>query len=222
MKKNQSAVYKILFVFLIFSMASCTTSSIVEIKTEFAETPKVNIEDFDEITIADFLSKKDKPDFDINKEVKEYFAQELKVKTNKKTNTINMAPKDEKSFNEKEFWAGGSEKEKKEIIITGSVEYKSEIRKALVKEKRKFEDPFTYEDRFAQLKRYSLVLDLYFIDSQTGGILYQKKITETKAYKNPNQTSYFAFYDLIYNVKEKVFRDVLDKKSPQRRYLILR
>jgi len=91
-----------------------------------------------------------------------------------------------------------------------------------VKAKRKFEDPFTYEDQFAQRRHYALTLDLYFIDSQTGEILYQGKFNETKAYENPNQTGYFAFHDLIYNVKSKIFRDILGKKEPQTRYLIQR
>lgn len=220
MKKNKLVVFKVFFILLIFSVYSCSTTSYVEIKTDIAEIPKLNLDQFDTIIITNFLLKKDKPDFDINKEIKEYFAQELGVNTNKKTNTEEISPGEENIFKEKDFWVHNSEENKKEVFVTGSVEYKEEIRKALVKDKRKFEDPFKEEDRFAQRRLYSLKLDLYFINSQTGEVLYQRKFNESKAYENPNQTAYFAFYDLIYEVKKKVFRDVLNKKKPQRRYLI--
>ncbi|MFO7980240.1 MAG: hypothetical protein R6V00_05330 [Candidatus Aminicenantes bacterium] len=220
MKKNNILFYKTLLIFLIFSINSCSSPSYVEIKTDIAETPILNLDQFDKIMITDFLLKKDKPDFDINKEVKEYLAQELEVNTNKETNIEEISPEEENIFKEKNFWVRSFEGEKKGIFVTGSVGYKREIRKALVKDKRKFEDPFTYEDRFAQRKLYALTLDLYFIDSQTGEVLYQRKFNETKAYENPNQTSYFAFFDLIYSIKEKIFRDVLGKREPQKRYLI--
>jgi hypothetical protein len=220
MKKNNISFYKTLLIFLIFSINSCSSISYVEIKTDIAETLIVNLDQFDKIMITDFLLKKDKPDFDINKEVKEYLAQELKVATNKETNIEEISPEEENVFKEKNFWVRSFEGEKKGVFVTGSVGYKREIRKALVKDKRKFEDPFTYEDRFAQRKVYALTLDLYFIDSRTGEVLYQRKFNETKAYENPNQTSYFAFFDLIYSIKEKISRDVLGKREPQKRYLI--
>jgi len=92
MKKNKSLLYKTLFIFLIFSVYGCSSPSYVEIKTDIAEIPKLNLDQFDKIMITDFLLKKDKPDFDINKEVKEYFAQELEVSTNKETNKENISP----------------------------------------------------------------------------------------------------------------------------------
>jgi len=222
MKTNKSFFYKIIFILLIISLSSCNTTSFLEIRTDIAETPQLNLEQFDKIMITNFLHKEARTDFDLNKEVKDYFFQELEVKTEKKASIENISPKNEKTFKEKEYWARFSKKDNQVVFITGSVEYKAEVRKALVREKRKFEDPFTYEDRFAERKLFSLMLDLYFIDSQTGEVLYNRKFNETRNYENPNQTPYFAFFDLIYNVKEKLFRDILDKKIPQKRYLILK
>jgi len=220
MKRNNMLFYEILLILIMFSFYSCASTSYIEIKTDISEIPELDLNQFDKIMITDFLLKKDKPDFDINKEVKEYFSQELEVNTNKEIITEKISPEEENIFKQKDFWVNRSEGEKKGFFVTGSVGYKAEIRKALVKEKRKFEDPFNYEDLFAQRKLYALKLDLYFIDSQTGEVLYQRTFNETKAYENPNQTSYFAFFDLIYSVKEKVLRDVQGKRAPQRRYLI--
>ncbi len=223
MKKDKSLLYKTIIIFLLFALYSCSTmSSYVEVSTNIAKKPELNLAPFEEIVITDFLQKKEKPDFDINKEIKEYFAQEMRIKTKKRVNLEQASAEDEKNFKEKEFWVNLSDKEKKGIIISGTFEYKSEIRKALIKDKKKFEDPFSYEDRFAQRNMYSLILELYFIDSQTGEILFQRKFSETKTYENPNQTSAFAFYDLIFSIKEKVFRDIFAEPRPQQRYLILK
>ncbi len=223
MKKNKTAFYTTVLCFLFFCFYSCSSmSSYVEVNASIAKKPEVNLAPFEEIIITDFLPKKEKPDFDINNEIKEYFAQEMRIETKKEVMLEQVSAEDEKNFNEKEFWVNLSDNERKGIIISGTYEYKSEIRKALIKDKKKFEDPFSYEDRFAQRNMYSLILDLYFIDSQTGEILFQRKFSETKTYENPNQTSAFAFYDLIFGIKEQVFRDLLAEPRPQQRYLILK
>jgi hypothetical protein len=194
----------------------------LEIRTDLAQKPKLELERFDQISITDFVQKEEITEFDINKEIKDYIAQEIKVRTGQKVNKETISPDDEKRFEDKDYWAGVSDDESKDLYFTGSLEYKAEVRKALVKEKKKFEDPFQEEDPFVQRKQYSLLLNLYLIDSQTGEILYKRSFNESKAYENPNQTSYFAFFDLIYNIKEKLFRDVFQVKRPQKRYLLIR
>jgi len=222
MKKNKTGFYITLLCFLFFCLNSCSSMSQVEVSTYIAKKPEVNLALFEEIIITDFLQKKEKPDFDINNEIKEYFAQEMRIETKKRVKLEQAGAEDEKNFKEKEFWVNLSDNEKKGIIVTGTFEYKSEIRKALIKDKKKFEDPFSYEDRFAQRNMYSLILDLYFIDSQTGEILFQRKFSDTKTFENPNQTPAFAFYDLLFSIKEKVFHDILAEPSVQKRYLILK
>jgi len=222
MKKNKFFINKIFLLILLFFVYSCGSISYVEIKTDIAKKIPFSFEQFDEIMITDFLPENEIPDFDINKEMKDYFAQEIEVKTKRKVSTKKIPLEDEQIFKNKQFWANISEKDEKGIFITGSVEYKKEVRKALVRDKRKFEDPFTYEDQFIQRKMFSLALDLYFINSQTGEIIYQRKFNESKSYENPNQTAYFAFYDLIYSMKQKIFLDVLTEKQPQERYLIIK
>ncbi|MCD6518133.1 MAG: hypothetical protein J7L72_12045 [Candidatus Aminicenantes bacterium] len=223
MKKNKQLFYKTTIISLLFALYSCSTmSSSIEVSANIAKKPELNLMPFEEIVITDFLQKKEKPDFDINHEIKDYFAQEMRIKTKKRVKLEQISAEDEKNFKEKEFWVSLSDKEKKGIILSGIYEYKSETRKALIKDKKKFEDPFSYEDRFARRSMYSLILDLYFIDSQTGEVLFQRKFSETKTYENPNQIPAFAFYDLIFRIKEKLFRDIFAEPQPQQRYLILK
>jgi PBP1b-binding outer membrane lipoprotein LpoB len=222
-KINKSLPHITTIFFLFFCLYSCSSmSSYVEVTASIAKKPELDLAPYEEIIITDFVQKNENPDFDINNEIKEYFAQELTVETKKRVTVEQVSAEDEKNFNEREFWVGLFNNVKKGIILSGTYEYKSETRKALIKDKKKFEDPFSYEDRFTQRNMYSLKLDLYFIDSQTGEILFQKKFSETKAYENPNQTSAFAFYDLIFSIKEKVFRDLFAEPRPQQRYLILK
>ncbi|MBD3413319.1 MAG: hypothetical protein GF421_02680 [Candidatus Aminicenantes bacterium] len=222
MKKNRGFICKVFLLAGLFSLVTCSTTSHLEIRTDLNKKPKLPLDQFDEIRITDFLEKEETAEFDINKEIKDYFAQEIKVRTEQKVNLDTISPDNENRFEDKDFWVRSSDKEKKGVYFTGSIEYKAEVRKALIKDKKKFEDPFQEEDRFVQRKQYSLLFNLYMIDSQSGEVLYKRTFNETKSYENPNQTAYFAFYDLIYGVKEKIFRDVFKVKTLQRRYLLIR
>jgi hypothetical protein len=60
------------------------------------------------------------------------------------------------------------------------------------------------------------------IDAKTGEILYTRNFKQTKHYINPNQTAYFAFFDLIQIVKTKLFQAFLGEELLQERYLLSR
>jgi hypothetical protein len=107
------------------------------------------------------------------------------------------------------------------ILFTGSLEYTEEIRKAIKSaKKRRFEQPFPEESRIEERRFYSLTLHLYLIDTQSGEALYERTFNESKAYKNPNQTAYFAFFDMMLSVRDKLFRQILGEEQTQERYLI--
>ena len=107
--------------------------------------------------------------------------------------------------------------------MTGSAEYTEETRKALLKKaKKRYEDPFPSQSRLEERKFFTLNVNLFLIDAQSGDALYKREFKETKAYDNPNQTAYFAFFDLVQQVKEKLLRTVLGAEQLQERYLITR
>lgn len=216
MKKNRL----FLLVFLM-ALCSCSSTEYWKLRLEVSEKASLNLDKFQEIAITNFLVKKGTKDFNINKEIKDYFTFELSQKTEKKISSNDISIEKEDLFEKEDFWKNLSSDLPKTVLFTGSVEYSEETRKALLKkEKKRFDDPFPSESKLARRTFYSLQLNLYLIDAQSGKTLYKRNFKETKSYKNPNQTAHFAFFDLIQNVKDKLFFKILGRERIQERYLI--
>lgn len=217
MKKNK-------FCFLVFGLlftAACVSNEQWKLRIEVPRQIGLNLNAYDEVIVTSFLVKKDPGDFDLNKEIVDYFSYEIGLKLDKKTSSQEAALSGEDVFNNSQYWASLFPEHKTAVLLTGSVSYEEEVRKALVKqEKKRFEDPFPAEKTLAKRIFYTLTLDLFMIDNQTGDVLYKKNFKETRSYKNPNQTAYFAFFDLIQDVRDKLFGTLLGGERVQQRYLI--
>jgi hypothetical protein len=218
-KKRKSNSF-ILLLSLLF-LLSCSTGEHVRLRIEIPRKTPINLEDFEEIAITNFLVKEEAKDFDLNKELTEYFALEFGQKIKNKISSTEVALQNEEVFQDKTFWQKVSPDKKGAILFTGSLEYTEEVRKAIKStSKRRFEEPFPEESRIEERRFYSLSLHLYLIDAQSGDALYKRTFKESKAYKNPNQTAFFAFYDMMLNVRDKLFRQILGEEQIQERYLI--
>jgi hypothetical protein len=202
-------------------LLSCGTGEHLRVRIEMPRKAPINLQDFEEITITNFLVKEEAKDFDLNKELTEYFAIELEQKIKNKITNTEVALPNEEVFQDKTFWQNVLPDKKGALFFTGSLEYTEEIRKAIKSaSKRRFEEPFPEESRIEQRRFYSLSLALYLIDTQTGEALYKRTLKESKAYKNPNQTAYFAFYDMMLSIRDKLFRQIVGGEQIQERYLI--
>lgn len=211
--------FLILLFFLILS--SCVSTEYSKLRIELPRKPALSLDPFDEIVLTNFFVKKETKEFSLNKDIQEYFTSELKQNIKKKISTDNFSIEQEGVFKDENFWKKLSPDRKSVLYFTGTAEYTAETRKALLrKEKKRFEDPFQSPSRIAQQKFYTLQIELFLIDAQTGKAIYRRNYKETKSYKNPNQTAYFAFFDLIQSVKEKFFSTILGTEQIQERYLI--
>lgn len=216
-RKSNSFVLLLGLLFLL----SCGTGEHVRLRIEMPRKSPINLEDFEEIAITNFLVKEEAKDFDLNKELTEYFAVELDQKIKNKITSTEVTLQNEDVFQDKKFWQEVFPDKKGTLLFTGSLEYTEEVRKAIKSaKKRRFEEPFPEESRIEERRFYSLSLHLYLIDTQSGEALYTRIFKESKAYKNPNQTAYFAFYDMMLNVRDKLFRQILGGEQFQERYLI--
>lgn len=218
MKKNN----RILFLCLIIvSLVSCSTTEYWKLSLNISGNKKVDLERYDHMILTEFLVKKETEDFNINKEMSDYFSFEIEKLVKKTVTTEKKTATDETQFETPEYWTGMYPDEDDGLIMTGSIEYTEEVRKALIeKEKRRFEDPFPEESRLTERKFYTLNLQLFLIDGKTGDTVYKRNFKESKAYKNPRQTAYFAFFELVQNIKEKFLLDLLGGQRREQRYLI--
>lgn len=216
MKRIKYLLAAVLFFFL-----SCTSGLHWKLKIEMIEDVLIDLDQFNHIVITNFLIKKETKDIDLNREIADYLTIELGQKFKGKIIKKNLDIENEAAFENGGFWKGLIDDPSKTILLTGSAHYTEEIRKAILETREdRFEGPFPVSKKLAERKFYTLSLDLYLIDAQSGEALYKRNFNETKGYRNPNQTSYFAFFDLIQQVKVKLFRNIIGDKKIEERYLI--
>jgi hypothetical protein len=211
-----------LFLFLLIPLAAaCSSDSYTKLRMELPRPVSVNIDQYQEILITDFIIKDEKPDFDLNAELVDYFSEEFRVQTQKNIEHLEGVSLEEQDITNSDFWKEQQIPEKKRLIVTGTASYKAETRKALIgKDKRQFENPFPEQNRLMERKFFNLKLNLYFIDPATGEIIYQPQFDEKNAQPNPNQSAEFALYDLAIQIKDKLFRRLFGQERIQERYLI--
>ena len=222
LKKTKKIRVALLFVLFLFS--SCVSESgYLNIRIEAPGKAVLDLNQFSEILVTDFLIKGKAKNFDMNKEFSDYFTTELGNNFKGKISTADINLEKEDVFKNEAFWKDLSDDNKNTLFLTGSIEYKEEVRKAVLERRKKdSEDPFQPKKTLAVRRFYLLNLDLYFIEGKTGKALYKKSFKESRRYNNPKQTAYFAFFDLIKAVKEKLYRDLLGERRIQQRYLIIR
>lgn len=200
---------------------SCSQSLHWKLKVEMPGESQIDLEKFERIVITDFLVKKETKDIDLNHEIRDYLNFELGQKLKGKVKLKSLPIENDKVFENQDFWKGLHTDAESTLIFTGTADYTEEVRKAILETKKdRFEDPFPRSKKLAERRFYTLKLDLYLIDSQSGEILYRRNFKETKGYRNPNQTAYFAFFDLIQRVKVKLLRNILGDTKIEERYLI--
>ncbi len=218
MKKNSLTVLICLVV-----LSSCVTTEYWKMKIDIPRRTELDLEAFDSIIITPFLVEKEVEDFDLIKEIGDYFESMLNRKTEVAVTTRDIPVKNEAQFESSDFWKNQESDGESTLFLTGSAQYTSETRKALLKRaKKRYEDPFPTEAKLEQRKFYTLNMNLFLIDAQSGKAVYKREFKETKGYENPNQTSYFAFFDLIQKIQEKLLRSVLGLKQVQERYLVIK
>jgi len=212
---------KIVLILTILFSCSCASNDYWKLRIEVPGKTSFNLDQYSEFVITNFLIKEETKDFDLNRELVDYFSFEIGQNFNGKV-SIKEITFEEEPFKNEAFWKNLIPAQKETILFTGDAQYTEEIRKAILQEKKeRFEDPFISKKKgLAERRFYTLNLDLYIIDAKTGRTLYTSNFKESKGYENPKQTAPFAFFELIQRVKAKFFRNILGEASIQERYLI--
>jgi hypothetical protein len=208
---------------LALGAGACTSSEHFRMRIQIPRKAEVKLADFDGIVLTDFWLKSESEEFDLKQEIQDYFRNELAVELRQEVELNSASLPDESVFKDQEFWKNISSDQKKSLIITGTAEFSQETRKALIsREKKRFEEPFPARKNLETRKFFSLNMHIHLLDSETGSAVYDREFKESRAYTNPNQTAHFAFFDLAYEIKEKLLREILGGERIQERYLIIR
>ena len=96
-RKNHNFILLLSFLLLF----SCGTGEHVRVRIEMPRKASLNLHDFEEISITNFLVKEEAKDFDLNKELTEYFTVELGQKIKNKITSTKVALQNEDIFQDK-------------------------------------------------------------------------------------------------------------------------
>ncbi len=204
-------------------LSSCVTTEYWKMKIEIPRKTELDIEAFDAVIITPFLVEKEVEGFDLSKEIGTFFEGMLKRKTKTAVTARDLTVENEALFDSSDFWKKQEHESKNTLFLTGTAQYTSETRKAILKRaKKRYEDPFPTETNLEQRKFYTFNMTLFLIDADSGEAVFKREFKETKNYENPNQTPYFAFFDLMQQIQEKLLRSVLGLEQVQERYLVIK
>ena len=169
MKKTKFILFLSVLIIL-----SCKSNEHYKLKIEVAEKPSINIDQYHEIVLTNFMIKEDPQDFDLNSELKDYQFSELARNLEKEVRVKDITIDNEGLFDSADFWKKVSSESTPAVILTGSVQYEKETRKALLKEKERsrFDNPFPSQSDLAERTFFTLHFDLYLIDSRSGQPIY--------------------------------------------------
>jgi hypothetical protein len=201
---------------------SCASLYNLKVNVELPGVSTLDLDQFKEVVISDFLVEKATQDFDINQELVDLFSVELSKHFAGKVTSKDISWEEKDVFQKEDFWKNLLPDPEEVLILTGSVQYSEEIRKAILEDYSEGTEGFYSKEKgIAQRKFYTLNLHLYLIKAKTGEILYTRDFKESRGYRNPKQTANFAFFDLMEMVRGKFVRNVLGEKKLEQRYLIL-
>jgi hypothetical protein len=201
---------------------ACSSTDQYRVQIQVPRRAEIRLADFAGIAVTEFLPTSDAPDFAISREIRDYLSSELSEELEEPVEQRDIVPPDIKAFDNQDFWKTLSPESKKTVIFSGTTEFSAETRKALIaKERKDYGDPFPRGENLETRKFFSLTMHVYLLDSESGLKLYDQEFKESRAYSNPNQTGYFAFFDLLFEIKEKLFREIMGGAKMQDRYLLI-
>ncbi len=213
---------KLLLLLPLLFFVCCSVTNYWKVRVEVPAKIVLDLNQYSNIVVADFLIQKEHKEFNLNQEIAKYFEEGLEQKFKGKVSSKKVSLDKEELFQDKDFWKSLIPGQEGTVILTGNVTYTQEIRKAILEtRKKRDEDYYSRSQAIEERRFYTLDLSLYLIDPATGEALYTRTFKETQGYNNPNQTAFFAFFDLMERVKTKLFQNLLGGARIQERYLIV-
>ena len=205
-------------------LAACSTERVRKVRIEIPDYLPFRLDDYRTVSVTNFRVVKDIPDFDLGREFTDYLESELRFRLKNGITHQTIAWDREDLEKDPAFWKSIKTGALPALFLTGTVRYNQEIRKALIDvEKKEVDGPFRMEKKGLTERRiYTLEVDFFLIEAETGAVVLKKNYKETRFYPNVNQPFSYAFYELVGRVKQKFFHAVLGEENDQERYLIMK
>ncbi len=216
MKKNN-----LVLVGLLLLAACSSTDSYKKVRVEIPAYSSLRLNRFQELTAATFLTPKETAGMDLNREIGQYFEQELGRIFSGRVYSRAVAMESEAVFQNPEFWKSLSQDSGSLLYFTGKADFSRETRKTVQSRPGDpWKDELTPQKSIAEQAVFVLDITIHIIDAASGEILLSKTYKESKTYASTKQRSEFALFELIQRVRQKLFRPILGEERIQERYLL--
>jgi hypothetical protein len=208
----------------VLAAAACSSEMTAQrVKIEIPAIPKIKTPEISEIVLAPFWLEREVPGVDMNKDLAEYLIDQLRPKFSGRISAKPVAWTGPEMAADPEVWKRAALGPAGALVLTGKAAFSQESRKALLAtDKKKFEDPFEPEKKWAERKTFVLKLDVLVLKAETGTVFYQGVFQESLNYENTKQPAAFAFHDLLDRIKPRLFRAVFGSERIQERVLLLK
>lgn len=223
MKKDRRAQIRPFILLLALACAFCGQAAREKLELEISSPAAVSRETTDELILTPLKLTREVKDFDLAKELQDYWSGELASRFKGKV-TPRQVPLDKDGlFQDEAFWkelCGGSART---LVLTGQAGFSQEVRKAILeKEKGSIQEPFTKEKTWDLRRSTTLEVRFILLAGDSGKIIADRDYSETLTSSNPKQLPVFALHELLQRLKVKFFRDAFGAARFQDRYLLLR
>ncbi len=207
--------------FLLTVLMSCGGDTYKRLRLELPAYSSLNLEEFQELVMTDFLVVSSPEGFDLNQELSAFFVPEFERKLSLPVTVQNVPLESEELFRQADFWPALTPRSSRRLYVTGKAELTREVRKSILGEVPG-EDPFTPRRKIAERTFFSLSLRIFLIRGEDGEALLDRNFKETKTYNQTDPRTDFAFFDLALRIKDKLFRQILSEEKIQQRYLLMK
>ncbi len=176
------------------------------------------------IYVTGFRATDPPADFDIGKELGDYLYVELARKFEGKAQRLPIPADKAGATADRDFWSGLPAERGPGLFLTGTVDYREVVRKALLDTDPKLIDgPFRQEKKGLSERRiYTLKIAAALIRTGTGEVVLSKEFTQTATYPDSNLPAAYAFYELSPHFRQMFLQAVFGEERLQERYLFSR
>ena len=204
----------------VLMLTSCS-SNVEEVKLEVSEKKIIDFDKYDKIIYADLLLKATPEGFNPSEELFEFFINDLSKVLEKKVQHFDVSTiADINSVIDENIRLRKIEERLKgvpnSLLITGILTFDIKTRTKIKDVKN---DSGKKEKTFVKVQHWGLTMKILIIDLNTEQELFNKNYSEKTANADVLNPKY-NFDDLFFKISNNFTRDLVNKKSTQRRYLL--
>ncbi|MGZ5513705.1 MAG: hypothetical protein ACXW2O_01160 [Candidatus Aminicenantales bacterium] len=200
--------------------AACRAAAPVLLRVEMPGVSPFPAGSFAEIIVTDFRNGTPLPDFDAGLELQTYLAAELRRAFDGAVSLRSLpAGPGIPPETRREAAAGRN----RAVILTGTVRFGSQVRKAVVDKRVPFDSPFDLAGRaLIEQLRWTLLVDVAVISGDNRETLYRQTFREDRDYIDLEKPADFAFSDCSAGFRERLFPVLLGSPTVEERTLLRR